>query len=150
MHQTLEEPFNEYGYQWADPYYYSRLRNFCQQMRAIPTPAENLLWQALRGKKLDGFKFRRQHIVGRYIADFICLRRCLVIEVDGLIHQLPDNQQSDAERTDALNALGFLVIRFTNKEIETKLDKVLEVISTRLSELPEVSRNNQPAPDKKD
>jgi 5-methyltetrahydrofolate--homocysteine methyltransferase len=143
MDQILEEPFNEYGYQWADPYHYSRLRNYAEQMRAIPTPAENLLWQALRGKKLDGFKFRRQHIVAQYIADFICLKRNLIIELDGLVHQLPDNRQSDAERTEALSALGFTVIRFSNNEVETKLDKVLAIISTKLLELPEIS-NNKP------
>jgi 5-methyltetrahydrofolate--homocysteine methyltransferase len=149
MDHLLEEPYNEYGYQWADPYYYSRLRIYAAQMRAVPTHAENLLWQALRSKKLDGFKFRRQHIVARYIADFICLRRNLIVEVDGLVHQLPENQQSDAEREEALNALGFTVIRFANKEVETGLEKVLDLIRTKLHGLPDIG-NYQTATGRKE
>ncbi len=74
----------------ADPMTYGLLKEFCKAMRNVPTEAEKLLWTALSGKKLGGYKFRRQHIIGNYIADFICLKENLVIEVDGLIHQLPD------------------------------------------------------------
>ncbi|GAA4322142.1 hypothetical protein GCM10023184_08350 [Flaviaesturariibacter amylovorans] len=97
-----------------------------------------MLWDALRGKALQGNKFRRQHIVGKYLADFVCLKKRLIIEVDGLIHQLPENQESDAVRTANLNILGFQVLCFTNDQILYALDSVLNEISVLLSELPEV------------
>ena len=83
----------------ANPYNYKLLKQFAIEMRHKPTVTEDVLWNALSGKKLEGYKFRRQHIIGNYIADFICLRENLIIEVDGLIHQLPENIANDEERT---------------------------------------------------
>lgn len=112
----------------ADPLLYGLLKDYCKHMRNVPTDAERLLWSALSGKQLEGYKFRRQHIIGRYIADFICLKQRLIIEVDGLIHQLPDNMASDAERTAWLQEQGYKVIRFTNDQVLFRLDEVLESI----------------------
>jgi 5-methyltetrahydrofolate--homocysteine methyltransferase len=112
----------------ADPLLYNILKDYCKQMRNVPTDAERLLWSALSGKQLEGYKFRRQHIIGRYIADFICLKQRLIIEVDGLIHQLPENTASDAERTAWLEEQGYKVIRFTNDEVLFRLHEVLESI----------------------
>ncbi len=92
------------------------------------------MWHLLRGRQLDGYKFRRQHIIGSYIADFVCLNKRLIIEVDGLIHQIPENKISDAERTFELNKLGFDVIRFTNEEIEKNAEIVLSKIVKKLSQ----------------
>ncbi|MBL0132129.1 MAG: DUF559 domain-containing protein [Chitinophagaceae bacterium] len=78
----------------------------------------NVLWHLLRGRQLDGYKFRRQHIIGSYLAAFVCLTKKLIIEVDGLIHQIPENKNSDAERTVDLNRLGFDVIRFQMKKFQ--------------------------------
>jgi very-short-patch-repair endonuclease len=116
------------AYQTADPMLYGLLKEFAKTYRSQPTEAENILWQLLRGKKLEGLKFRRQHIIGAYIADFICLSKKLIIEIDGLIHQLPENKLSDAERTKWLNEEGFEVIQFTNKEVIYNPEKVLEKI----------------------
>jgi 5-methyltetrahydrofolate--homocysteine methyltransferase len=127
-------------WQTADPFTYGLLKSFAKEMRAIPTEAEAVLWEALSGKKLTGYKFRRQHIIGNYIADFICLRENLIIEVDVLIHQLPENQEKDEERTLWLNLQGYSVVRFTNKEILTNLDQVLKTISARLSTPPSGAR----------
>jgi 5-methyltetrahydrofolate--homocysteine methyltransferase len=91
------------------------LKEFVKKSRSNPTDAENALWQMLRGKKMEGYKFRRQHIIGAYIADFVCLDKMLIIEVDGLIHQLPENKANDIERTEWLNKEGFTVIRSTTK-----------------------------------
>ena len=122
-----------YAYQNADPMLYELLKSFVKRSRSNPTEAENALWQMLRGKKLEGYKFRRQHIIGSYIADFICLRAKLIIEVDGLIHQLPENKANDEERTKWLAAKGFEVIRFTNEEVlgdtENVLDKILKELA---------------------
>ncbi len=123
-------------WQTANPLNYNLLKQFALQMRNKPTDAEKVLWQELSNKKLDGYKFRRQHIIGNFIADFICLKENLIIEVDGLIHQLPENMVSDEERTQWLRNEGFDVIRFTNDEVIFKLDKVLQSISTKLAAPP--------------
>lgn len=112
----------------ANPSLYGLLKDYAKQMRFKPTEAEEILWKTLSGKKLEGYKFRRQHIIGQYITDFICLRENLIIEVDGLIHQLPENQESDADRTDWLRKEGYHVIRFTNNEVIHETEKVLTTI----------------------
>ncbi|MEL1243678.1 vitamin B12 dependent-methionine synthase activation domain-containing protein [Flavobacterium sp. DGU11] len=116
----------------ANPANYGLLKDFCKQMRNVPTEAEKLLWEQLSGKKLEGYKFRRQHIIGNYIADFICVKENLIIEVDGLIHQLPDNIANDIERTQWLEEQGYKVIRFTNDEVIYRLNEVLDKIEAEL------------------
>ncbi len=115
---------------------YNLLKDFAKQMRNKPTEAEALLWNVLSGKKLDGFKFRRQHIIGDFIVDFICLKTNLIIEIDGLIHQLPENKTSDKERTKWLEEEGYRVIRFSNKEVLSNLDLVLKGIEESLKVSP--------------
>ena len=122
-----------FEYQTADPMTYGLLKTFVSEHRRDPTEAENVLWQLLRGKQLDGYKFRRQHIIGEYIADFICLSKKVIIEVDGLIHQLPENIQSDQERTEWLNDHGFEVLRFTNEEVLHDTENTLNRIADRLT-----------------
>ena len=109
------------------------LKKYVEEHRTHPTEAENDLWQILRGKKLDGYKFRRQHIIGSYIADFVCISQKLVIEVDGLIHQLPENLVSDIVRTEDLKRMGFDVIRFTNEEVANNADFVINSVLSILS-----------------
>lgn len=124
-------------WQTADPITYSHLKDFVKKMRhENPTQAEEILWNALKGKQLKGYKFRRQHIIGSYIADFICLKENLIIEVDGLIHQLPENKANDEERTRWLEEQGFKVVRFTNIEIISQLDVVLKNILEALKTPP--------------
>jgi methionine--tRNA ligase beta chain len=125
-----------YEYQTADPMLYGLMKEFVKKRRDNPTDGEIALWEMLRGKKLEGYKFRREHIIGSYIADFVCLDRMLVIEVDGLIHQLPENIISDVERTKWLNEKGFEVIRFTNEQVLFDTDKTLKVIAQKLNSLP--------------
>jgi very-short-patch-repair endonuclease len=120
------------GYRSADPHLYGLLRDYALQMRAVPTEAENVLWNALKTKQLEHYKFRRQHIIDKYIADFVCLKEKLVIEVDGLIHQLPENIESDQQRTKRLNDIGFHVIRFTNEQVLYNLEAVLLKILSAL------------------
>jgi very-short-patch-repair endonuclease len=120
------------GYRYADPSLYSLLKEFALEHRSNPTQAEDALWRVLKSKQLEGYKFSRQHIIDRYIADFVCLKQKLVIEIDGLIHQLPDNKTSDQERTEALNRLDFEVIRFTNEDVLQHIDLVLSKILSAL------------------
>lgn len=126
---------DSYKYETADPMLYGKLKEFVKSNRSRPTETENILWQLLRGKKLEGYKFRRQHIIGPFIADFVCLKSRLIIEVDGLMHQLPENVESDKERTLWLYSKGFEVIRFTNEQVLTKIDWVLETILQRLNQI---------------
>ncbi|UOY07630.1 dihydropteroate synthase [Muricauda sp. SCSIO 64092] len=131
-----QPPKGEQYWATANPILYGLLKEHAQKMRNQPTKAEAMLWNALSGKNLDGYKFRRQHIIGEFIADFICLKQNLIVEVDGGIHQLPENKKSDAERTSWLENQGYRVIRFTNNEVLGDLESVLEAIHTQLLSSP--------------
>lgn len=95
-------------------------------------PSETLLWGHLKGNQL-GTKFRRQHPLGIYIADFYCHQHKLVIEVDGSIHHLPEIIQNDLEKQSFLEEQGLKVLRFTNQQVFNQLEKVLESINTHIS-----------------
>ncbi|MDQ6756285.1 MAG: dihydropteroate synthase [Bacteroidota bacterium] len=131
-----------FGYQWADPSSYKFLKEFSLTHRSNPTIAEEALWEIVKSKKLEGYKFRRQHIIGNYIADLVCLDKRLIIEIDGLIHQLPENKESDEIRTQWLSEKGFKVIRFTNDETINRTDEVIKIISSTLKELKSIKETN--------
>jgi len=130
------------GYMWADPGTYRIVKEFAETNRSTPTEAETVLWELIKSKKLSGFKFRRQHIIGSYITDLVCLDRKLVIEIDGLIHQLPENKEADENRTLWLNEKGFKVIRFTNDEVLYKTDETLDSILAALNSQPSLKNSN--------
>ena len=97
-------------------------------LRNNMTDAERKLWDELKGNKLSGFKFRRQHPVQRFIVDFYCHKLALVIEIDGEYHQTKTQKELDKERTEILNLNGFMVIRFSNKQVLESIEEVkLEV-----------------------
>ncbi|PHR89026.1 MAG: methionine synthase [Leeuwenhoekiella sp.] len=128
-----QPPMGEQYWRTADPVLYGLLKEFARKMRYNnPTPAEKVLWDYLSNKKLQGYKFRRQHIIGKYIADFVCLKERLVIEIDGLIHQLPENKENDQARTEWLQEQGFKVIRFSNVEVLEHTEAVLERIVEKI------------------
>jgi len=104
----------------------------CREMRKDATDAETLLWQLLRDRQLLGFKFRRQHVIEGYIADFYCHKAGLVVEVDGGGHAEEEQSRYDAERTVHLQALGLRVIRFWNDQVLKQTDDVLEAIAAEL------------------
>ena len=106
--------------------------NFARILRKDQTSAEDLLWKRLRGSKLDGYKFRRQHPIKNWIADFYCHEAKLVIEVDGRIHLDKQQSQSDEGRTYELEGLGLKVIRFKNEEVISDIKKVLSAIKNHL------------------
>ena len=139
--QILNEPEGSYGYHWADPFYYKKLKQFALEHRSKPTQAEEIIWELVKSKKLGGYKFRRQHIIDKFIADIVCLDKKLVIEIDGLIHQLPENIESDKDRTEILNQKGFHVIRFSNEEVVHETEKTLEQILKKLNDLPGSKEN---------
>jgi very-short-patch-repair endonuclease len=101
-----------------------------QALRKNPTEAERKLWAHLRLRQLGGYKFRRQHPIGPYIVDFICIERKLIIEVDGGQHD--DYKFYDSKRDKWLKNKGFRVLRFWNIEVSTYIEIVLEVIGSEL------------------
>ncbi len=126
---------NVYNYQTADPIVYGLLKEFAAEHKNNPTEAEKIMWELVRGKKLDGYKFRRQHIIGTFIADFVCISQKLIIEIDGLIHQVAENKINDEERTVELNKLGFEVIRFTNNQVINEPEYILKSILEKIESL---------------
>src|SRR3546814_146406 len=101
-----------------------------RKLRRNPTDTERELWQSLRGKQLDGAKFRRQHPFGDYILDFACIERKLVVELDGGQHA--ESTKYDDWRTRQLEQAGFAVLRFWNHEVFENREGVLEVILAAL------------------
>ena len=112
---------------------YDLLKKHAAEHRDNPTEAESVLWELLRGKNI-GEKFRRQHIIGEYIVDFVCLKRQLVIEVDGGYHLTPEQQEKDRLRTEELRKLGYSEIRFTNEEVLFAPDTVVSKICSALAQ----------------
>ena len=117
------------GYMTADPAIWDILKEHSRQHRKDSTEAEDILWQHLRNSNI-GYKIRRQHAIGTYIADFICLQKGLIIEVDGGYHA--DIQDNDEARTEVLNELGFKIIRFSNEEIILNSARITRDIKDRL------------------
>lgn len=105
-----------------------------KSMRSEQTPAEAKLWSILRGKRLQGFKFARQVVIGRYIADFVARTHKLVVEIDG--HQHGYTIERDAARTAFLEREGYRVLRFTNSDVLTNLEGVATMISCELRTAP--------------
>jgi very-short-patch-repair endonuclease len=104
------------------PAIYARAR----ELRHDQTHAEDILWSALRNRHLNGLKFRRQHPVGPFIADFYCVEYRLIVELDGSIHQ--NSIEEDLSRTQQLANYGYRVIRFRNDQVENDLPFVLSSI----------------------
>ena len=105
-----------------------RARVRARTLRQTSTDAERALWHRVRDRRLAGHKFRRQHPVGPYFADFACVEAGLVIELDGGQHFDPDKACADARRTAAMNAFGFHVMRFTDREALLQRDAVVTCI----------------------
>jgi len=134
-----------FGYEMADPGTYPLLKEYSIQHRNQPTKAEEILWEAVKTKQLSGCKFRRQHIIGNYITDLVCLDKRLVIEIDGLIHQLPENTEADEVRTKWLQEKGFKIIRFTNENVIKNINEVTDTILTALKQQPGIKDSNNPS-----
>mgnify|MGYP003947218511 CR=1 FL=1 len=99
--------------------------DFARELRQRQTRAEEALWKALRGRRLDGLKFRRQHPVGRYFADFACEPLRLVVELDGGVHDQDEAHLNDYLRQQEMEALGWCVLRFPNERVLSDIAGVL-------------------------
>ncbi len=107
-------------------------------MRNDATPAERKLWQALRASQLEGFKFSRQIAIGAFIADLVCRKQCLVVEIDGGLH----GNASDIARQRFIEAQGYRVLRFWNYQVMRDLDLVAAIILDAL----QAGQNPPPTP----
>lgn len=103
-----------------------------RELRTNMTYPEQILWSRLRGHRMDGHKFRRQHALGSYIVYFVCLKARLVIEIDGDTHDAEFRQARDAHRSAYLEKLGFRVLRFWNHQMVGELDESMGVILNEL------------------
>ena len=105
---------------------WSVIKTTARDHRQEMTEAEQQIWTIVRGRRLAGLKFRRQHAIGRFIVDFICIEHKLIVEVDGKIHE--SSYDEDKERQNYLQNLGYKVIRFSNDEVTSNILSIKERI----------------------
>jgi very-short-patch-repair endonuclease len=105
-----------------------RQRTRAKQLRQTMTRAETLLWRYLKANRIDGLGFRRQVPIRNYIADFACLSAKLIVELDGESHDFEERQKADQGRDAFFVSEGFQVLRFTNEQVTSNLEGVVEVI----------------------
>ena len=116
----------------AYPDSYSVTKENAKTNRSNMTDAERLLWHYLRQEQL-GVRFRRQHVIGDYIVDFICLKQRLIIEIDGGYHNDIVQQQEDRIRQNRLESMDYKVIRFTNEEVFYNIETVISTIKGNIN-----------------
>jgi very-short-patch-repair endonuclease len=114
-----------YRYETGNADVYHLVKPYARHNRKEQTPSEKALWNELR--KLP-FRFRRQHPIDDYIADFACVEKRLIIEVDGEYHNIPEQKAADAIRTECIEQKGFRVIRYHNDEVDNHIAEVIEEI----------------------
>ncbi len=120
------------GKQYRGGYQVSGLANLARELRKEQTNAEALLWALLRHRQLLGFKFRRQHQFGDYIADFCCHKARLVVECDGSAHEPNEQWHHDQNRDAYMIGQGLRVLRFRNERILNETESVLDQIAEHL------------------
>lgn len=113
----------------------NRIFQFAKDLRWKMTEPEVLLWERLRKKQMKGYRFRRQHPISQYIADFYCHPLKLILEIDGGYHDTKEQQLLDCARTENLERMGLRVIRFTNEEVTEQIDIVLGRIRLEIEEI---------------
>lgn len=118
---------NKPYFTYASPDRYQLLKEFARKNRKNQTPAENYFWRALKETKFP-ISFKRQFIIGDYIADFANVDASIIVEIDGAYHSEPIQIENDAVRSAWLNRMGWHVIRFTNDEIIYDTKRVLNTL----------------------
>ena len=128
----------------TDPVRWKFLRDFVLANRKTPTPAEKVMWEALRDKRFHGIKFRRQHAIEDFIADFVSLEYRLVVEIDGDIHEI--QPEYDQYRTEYLEACGYRVVRVGDDKALTDMPAVLSQLWATIKDLPSIKAEHATAP----
>ncbi len=124
-------PYGENLFYGASP----EILRFARELRNNLTDAESILWQEIRNRKLAGYKFRRQHPIDKFIVDFYCHEKKLVIELDGGIHNKLEIKEYDISRSEELEKFGIKIIRFKNEEVYQNSEGVLNKIEQGLNHL---------------
>lgn len=114
-------------------FYYNRDR--ARELRHKETKAEKLLWKRIRNRQVDGLKFRRQHPIGYYIADFFCFEKRLIIELEGSVHEENEQKEYDTVRKEIIEEWEYTIIYFKNEKVYYKMDEVISVIKQETSKL---------------
>jgi very-short-patch-repair endonuclease len=144
--ESEENPSHYHAFMTDAERWRKNLKDYSRVNRSKATEAENVLWQLLRGSKLN-LRFRRQHAIDRYIVDLVCLPAWLIIEVDGEYHFDIEQVEYDGGRTHDLQELGFHILRFTNEEVIQHPAYVFKLISTHLTKhLPNPKSSGSPSP----
>ena len=112
---------------------WKKVKQRASELRKKPTCAESVLWDQLRNRRLFGLKFRRQHPLGPFIADFYCAECRLVVELDGPVHA--GQVEQDSFRDAQMTAFGYRVLRFKNDEVEKEIEFVLKKIEAFCNEI---------------
>ncbi|MBL7737670.1 MAG: chorismate synthase [Chitinophagaceae bacterium] len=127
------EDSSGFGYITNNADEWKSLKDFARQNRKNQTDAEEKLWQELRNRQVDGYKFRRQHPIAGFIPDFVCLEKKLIIEIDGGYHTQEDQKKYDQARTAWLQEHQYDLLRFTNEQVLTEMSLVVKDITTALT-----------------
>ena len=109
------------------------LFEFAKEMRNNQTEAESVLWQYLSNKQRKGLRFKRQHPIKYFIADFYCHSKKLIIEIDGGYHQIPEQYEYDRNRNYELEELGLKVLHFTNEQVFFDIENIIKIIDNELT-----------------
>ena len=125
----------KFVYETADCANYDLLSAYADYNKSHPTEAESIVWDLLKAKSINGYKFRRQHVINDYIVDFVCLNKKLVIEIDGQYHLEGQQIVKDRSRTEDLQNSGYTVIRFSNEEVIGNTAEVIKCIKKTLMEI---------------
>ena len=147
----VPNPLPEVEGQYRGGLQWSGLVDRARELRQKQTPAEDVVWELLRDRRFEGLKFRRQHQIGNYIADFCCAEHRLDVEVDGDVHRSPDVIAKDAQRDAYLSSLGYRVLRFKNQFVLDQPEEFLRQVAAA-AQLPSTSgrgaggEGNTPSP----
>jgi cyclase len=137
---SLKNPYKQGGmFEGASHVIFANAKHLRKNM----TDAETVLWSYLKDS-ITGFKFRRQHPIGLYIADFYCHKVKLIIEVDGSVHNDPDIKEADDARQKELEGWGYTIIRFTNQKVIEKPEGVIKIIIEKISQLTNLQTQSTP------
>ena len=126
---------SQFGYLTNTPTDWKNLKDFAKQNRQNQTEAEEKLWQSVRNRNIDGYKFRRQHPIAGFIPDFVCLEKKLIIEIDGDYHNEAEQKQYDEGRAEWLKEHNYKLLRFTNEQVMNDMPFVVKNISESISKL---------------
>jgi very-short-patch-repair endonuclease len=107
-----------------------------RDLRRDSTPGEDVLWRALRGRALAGRKFRRQQPIGAFVLDFFCAAERLAVEVDGSVHDDPEQAELDAERQTIIESLGVRFVRLSDSFVRGNVDAAVAIIAASFNESP--------------